>query len=178
MSYIVQKASKDINDIPCKKDISPIKIALIGEIYIASEPFANLEIERKLNYMGAEVHNYLGPSMWVKEHLINKLIPFSRNKSLTLAKEFFNTNDIGGHGINTVGNAIISAKQGFDGVIQLYPLTCTPEIIASSCFEFIQNKYDIPIMKLVLDEMTGEAGYLTRLEAFVDMLKMKNSKVI
>lgn len=28
-------------------------------------------------------------------------------------------------------------------------------------------------MTLVVDEMTGEAGYLTRLEAFVDLLKKR-----
>ncbi|MDD4707501.1 MAG: CoA protein activase, partial [Firmicutes bacterium] len=31
----------------------------------------------------------------------------------------------------------------------------------------------IPVMTLVLDEMTGEAGYMTRLEAFVDLIRRK-----
>ena len=31
----------------------------------------------------------------------------------------------------------------------------------------------MPIMTLIIDELTGEAGYMTRLEAFVDMLKLR-----
>ena len=49
-----------------------------------------------------------------------------------------------------------------------------PEIVAQSTFSEIRKKYDIPIMSLVIDELTGEAGYITRLEAFVDMIKLKN----
>jgi len=37
----------------------------------------------------------------------------------------------------------------------------------------VQKKYGIPIITLIIDEMTGEAGYMTRLEAFVDMIKMR-----
>lgn len=46
-------------------------------------------------------------------------------------------------------------------------------IIAQSTFSELQMKYNIPIMTLILDEMTGEAGYMTRIEAFVDMLERK-----
>jgi len=48
-----------------------------------------------------------------------------------------------------------------------------PEIVAESILPTIQKDYDIPILTLVVDEMTGEAGYLTRLEAFVDLLKKR-----
>lgn len=62
---------------------------------------------------------------------------------------------------------------GFDGVVHIYPLTCMPEIVAQSTFNEVQKKYNIPIMTLIVDEMTGEAGYTTRLEAFIDMILMK-----
>lgn len=31
----------------------------------------------------------------------------------------------------------------------------------------------MPILTLLIDEMTGEAGYITRIEAFIDMLKRR-----
>ena len=63
-----------------------------------------------------------------------------------------------------------------NGVIHLYPLTCMPEIIAQCAFDEIQKKYGIPIMTLIIDEMTGESGYITRFEAFIDMLEMKREE--
>jgi predicted nucleotide-binding protein (sugar kinase/HSP70/actin superfamily) len=33
-------------------------------------------------------------------------------------------------------------------------------------------------MTLVVDEMTGEAGYITRLEAFVDLLSKRRGKLV
>jgi predicted nucleotide-binding protein (sugar kinase/HSP70/actin superfamily) len=43
--------------------------------------------------------------------------------------------------------------------------------------ELCQRKIkDIPIMTLVLDELQGEAGMKTRLESFVDIIKMKKGE--
>ena len=46
-----------------------------------------------------------------------------------------------------------------------------PEIVASSILPRVQNDYHIPIMTLIMDELTGYAGVQTRLEAFVDLLE-------
>lgn len=87
------------------------------------------------------------------------------------------TDYIGGHGIYTIGNAELMCRGGLDGIIQIYPFTCMPEITAKSVLGEIQLQNGVPIMTLIIDEMTAEAGYITRLEAFVDMLKMKKDKV-
>ena len=42
----------------------------------------------------------------------------------------------------------------------------------------ISKDKDFPIMSLVIDEMTGEAGYITRIEAFVDLLERRERKCI
>jgi predicted nucleotide-binding protein (sugar kinase/HSP70/actin superfamily) len=41
----------------------------------------------------------------------------------------------------------------------------------------VQLQNNVPIMTLILDEMTAETGYITRLEAFVDMLQMRKDRV-
>ena len=70
-----------------------------------------MDIEQKLGNMGVEVYNYLSISEWVHEHFLLNLLPFKRkHKAITTAKEFLNTNDIGGHGMESVGNSVISSK--------------------------------------------------------------------
>ncbi len=50
-----------------------------------------------------------------------------------------------------------------------------PEIVTKAILPTIQTDKDFPIMSLVVDEMTGEAGFITRIEAFIDMLSMKRN---
>lgn len=171
---IIKNTKKQLNEIAVDKKYKPLKVAMVGEIYAASHPGINFELVKKLGNMGVDVYNNLSVSHWIFDHFIRNIIPFkTKNKNHKAGKECFNTDDIGGHGIQTVGASIISAKRKFDGVIQIYPFTCMPEIIAQSALMEVQKKYDIPIMTLIVDEMTGEQGYMTRLEAFVDMLQMR-----
>ncbi|GFN34217.1 acyl-CoA dehydratase activase-related protein [Tepidimicrobium xylanilyticum] len=174
MDQTIEKLSK----IKIKENYIPIKIGLIGEIYTVIEPFVNLEIERKLGHMGVLVEKSLTPTIWLEHHI--KSYPFgSKTERLKykLAKPYLKTL-VGGHGRETVGSAIYYRNLGFDGAIQLLPLNCMPEIVAKSILSTVSRDLDFPIMTLILDEMTGEAGYLTRLEAFVDLLKRRkeNSK--
>lgn len=174
---IINSTIKALMQVPVDKRLKPIKVSIVGEMYICAHPLINFEIEKKLGNMGVEVHNNLSISHWISEYSIKKMLPFKlKNKSLEAGKEFIKTDDIGGHGIHTIGYSILSARNNLDGVIHLYPLTCMPEIIAQCAFSEIQKKYSIPIMTLIIDEMTGESGYMTRLEAFIDMLEMKRDQ--
>lgn len=170
----INLAKWTLQTIKIDKRLKLLKVAIVGEIYAAVEPYVNLDIERKLGNMGVEVYNKLGISHWIMEHFVKKILPAkSKNTPHEAGKEFMRTDDIGGHGLETIGNAILSGKHKYDGVIHLYPFTCMPENIAQSTFREIQRKYNIPIMTLIIDEMTGEAGYMTRIEAFIDMLERK-----
>ena len=51
-----------------------------------------------------------------------------------------------------------------------------PEIVTKAILPTIQKEKDLPIMTLIVDEMTGEVGYVTRIEAFIDMLKTKHER--
>lgn len=165
-----------LNKIEVDKSKKPIKIGLIGEIYTVIEPFVNLEVERKLGHMGVLVEKSLTPTIWVEHHVAK--FPFgskTENEKYKLAKPYLDTL-IGGHGRETIGSAIYYANKGFDGVIQLLPLNCMPEIVAKSILSTVSKDLNFPIMTLILDEMTGEAGYMTRLEAFVDLLKRRREE--
>jgi predicted nucleotide-binding protein (sugar kinase/HSP70/actin superfamily) len=80
---------------------------------------------------------------------------------------------IGGHGVNSIGETILYARHGFDGVVQLAPFACIPEIVAKSIIPSISREMGIPILTLFIDEQTGKAGVQTRLEAFVDLLEKR-----
>ena len=179
INKLTRQACKKIRSLPEKEPEDLLRVAIIGEIFVTSDAYSNLDIERKLGHYGVDITTYMGPATWVRDHLLDKINPFQKNeKAQELAREYWHVDDIGGHGVQTVGNAVLSSRRGFDGIIHLYPLTCMPEISAQSAFSAIRRHYDVPIMTLVVDEMTGEAGYDTRLEAFVDMLRMRKTNTL
>lgn len=176
MMDLMNSTIESLNNIKLKENFQPIKIAIIGEIYTIIEPFVNLEIEKKLGHMGVLVDKSLTPTKWIEHHVAR--FPFGskeENGKYKLAKPYLETL-VGGHGRETVGSTIYYANRGFDGVIQLLPLNCMPEIVAKSIISTVSKDLDFPIMTLVLDEMTGEAGFVTRLEAFIDLLKRRREE--
>lgn len=175
---LIKKTEEDLKDVKIDKSLNPLKIGIIGEIYTIIEPFVNLEIEKKLGDLNVLVEKSLTPTRWIEHHVYS--YPFGskyENMKFKLAKPYLK-NLVGGHGRETIGSAIYYNNLGFDGVIQILPLNCMPEIVAKSILKTVEKDYDFPIMTLVVDEMTGEAGYLTRLEAFVDLISKRREKKI
>lgn len=155
---------------------NPIRVAIIGEIYTIIEPFSNLYIEDKLMEYGVSSKRRLTPSWWVK----NTMLSPTKLNSLDIKTASRNYLDlcIGGHARECVGEAVLAQKEGFDGAIQIFPMGCMPEIVAKSILPSISKDLNFPIMTLVVDEMTGEAGYLTRIEAFLDLLERRRTNVL
>jgi predicted nucleotide-binding protein (sugar kinase/HSP70/actin superfamily) len=71
---------------------------------------------------------------------------------------------------------VLYARHGYDGVIQLAPFSCIPEIVAMSILPKVSQELDIPVTTFFLDEQTSKAGVETRLEAFIDLLQMRREK--
>ena len=105
--------------------------------------------------------------------MIKKGLRLPVDKSYVEAARPYLKTMIGGHAQETIGHAVMMAKAGFDGLIQIYPLTCMPEIVAQGILKNISRDFDIPIMTMIIDELTGEDGYLTRIEAFVELLRRR-----
>lgn len=163
-----------MREVPVHDDRPALKIGILGEIYVVLEPYTTADIERRLGEMGVEVTKYLYPSDWALFNLFIKalkLIP--EHRSIAAAAKPYLNYSVGGDGLKTVGQTVLCAQDGFDGVIQLYPFTCMPEIVAQYMLPRIQEDYKIPILSLGLDEHTGVAGMQTRLEAFIDLVRRK-----
>jgi len=174
ITELILNTIRKLQNIEIDANKKPIKIGIVGEIYTIIEPFVNLEIEKKLGHLGVIVDKSLTPYKWANHHIYSFLSGGAKEEKRKFeeAKPYLSTL-IGGHARETIGSAIIYAKENYDGIIQILPLSCMPEIVAESILPTIQKNYNIPILTLVVDEMTGEAGYLTRLEAFVDLLKKR-----
>lgn len=155
----------------------PLKIGVVGEIYTILDPFTSLDVEKYLGSLNAEVDRSIYLSGWVGQHVFQGLAQGYRpmNRYPEYAKPYLG-HFIGGHGVETVGAAVDFARQHYDGIIQIFPLTCMPEIVAASILPKIQADYGIPVMTLVVDEHTGKAGAETRMEAFVDLLERSRPK--
>ncbi len=150
---------------------SPLKVGLIGEIYVVLEPSVNADIEEMLGELGVEVHRSIYLTNWTRDNTIA-----DGEKDVKEAARPYLDQLIGGHGQNSVGETVLYGENGYAGVIHLAPFTCIPEIVSKSIMPEISKKYDIPVLTLFLDEQTGKTGIKTRIEAFVDLIKKKRQK--
>ena len=148
---------------------NPVKIVTTGEYYAVLEPFFNLDLERVLGRLGVEVHRSLMLGDWVKFNMIFEALGFRKSEIDRAAKPYLRWN-IGGEGLVTVGQAVLHAQKGFDGLVELLPFTCIPEITVLNIFPRLGQDLKLPIIAFILDEQSGQAGMKTRLEAFVDLL--------
>ena len=65
-----------------------------------------------------------------------------------------------------------------DGIITLTAFGCGPDSLMVERITRKAKRFNKPLLNLTIDEQTGEAGFITRLEAFVDMLFRKKRKQI
>ncbi len=176
MLRCLNKAFKDFKDIALDRNREVLKIGVTGEIYTIIEDFVNLDIGKKLNDMGVQVHKSHSVSGWVVENALYRTIGRSKEGDVRKAAQPYMKTFIGGHARESIGHSVLYAQEGYDGVIQLMPFSCMPEIVAMSILPRVQKDCDIPILTLIIDEMTGETGYITRLEAYVELLKNRREK--
>ncbi len=149
-----------------------LRLGIIGEFYVLLEPFVNLDVEEYLGNSGVSLERSVYLTDWIspsKQNIIGG-IPYS--EIVEAAKPYLN-HFVGGEGLPSVGHTVLYAQEGFDGVLHLFPFTCMPDTIAKSILPKISKDYDIPVLSLVLDEQTGKAGMVTRLEAFIDLMWSK-----
>ncbi|MCX7695638.1 MAG: 2-hydroxyacyl-CoA dehydratase [Caloramator sp.] len=166
---VLEKYKEKVDRVEIDLFKTPIKIGIIGEIYTIIDSLSNLYIEDILMNLGVSTKRTLYPSWWVKNTALSAL-KINKSPIYKEAKQYLKM-CIGGHAQECVGEAMLNYKMGFDGLIQIFPVGCMPEIVSKAILPDIEKKYNIPILSLVVDEMTGEAGYYTRVEAFLDLIE-------
>jgi len=171
-----EEAFSVLQSVPQDKQRRVLRIGMVGEIYVLLEPASNLEMEEMLGEMGVWVNRSMFLSGWTGSNVILDLLRITGEKDVKRAAARYLPEMIGGHGQDSVGHTIIYANEGLDGVIQIAPFTCIPEIVAKSILTKISHERQIPVLTVFMDEQTGKAGLQTRLEAFVDLLRRRKEK--
>lgn len=173
---LIEDTKNELLTVEIDLGIQPLKVGIVGEIYTTIDSFTNFYIESKLGNMGIEVDRAVTISGWIIEHILKSALHLPRDiRYAEVAKPYLGAM-IGGHAQETIGNTILYAKNNYDGVIQIYPFSCMPEIVAESILPTVENDFNIPVLTLIIDEMTGEAGYLTRIEAFIDLMNKRRER--
>jgi predicted nucleotide-binding protein (sugar kinase/HSP70/actin superfamily) len=153
---------------------TPLKIALVGELYTVMDPNINRGVEQKLGELGAEVTR----TSWFSTHILRSLrwgrvhSANERARCLDAARRYLGY-DVGAECNVSVGEAVLRSREGYDGVVHLMPFACMPETTASGVLAHVAKDCDLPILTLILDEQEIEARIQTLLEAFVEMLRWK-----
>lgn len=171
---------EDFKKIPIDKNRIVPKVYLLGEFFVLLDPFTNQEIEKTLGDLGVEVQRQIFFSDWL-EHVLQPSIFYKkeshRQRCVRYAEDYMKR-AIGGECIETVGDTVYGARNGIDGIVHIMPFSCMPEIVAQNILPKVSKNEDIPILELVLDEQTGKAGNITRIEAFIDLVKRKKMRQI
>ena len=178
----IKKAEKimleEMSKIEIDKDREVLHVDITGEIYVVNDEFSNQNIEKELGRMGVEVRRSLTVSSFLKDAVIPKQFRKGEThlqRANRLAKPYL-MRDIGGDALECVSDVAYANERGIDGIIHVSPFTCMPEIMSQNIFPAMRETCEIPILPLILDEQTGRAGYITRIEAFVDLMRRRKRK--
>jgi predicted nucleotide-binding protein (sugar kinase/HSP70/actin superfamily) len=75
-----------------------------------------------------------------------------------------------------VGAAYLAlAREEVAGIVVAIPFGCGPDGVMVETVRLLAAEGGVPLLALTLDEHAGEAGLVTRIEAFVDMLGWKRT---
>lgn len=180
LKKIKKAVKKEMAKTEIDKNRDILYVDITGEIYLVGDPFSNQYIERELGRMGVQTRRSLTVSSFLKDAIIPKIFRGRKETHLQraerLAKPYLNR-DIGGDALECVSDVVFADANKKDGIIHISPFTCMPEIMSQNIFPAMREEHNIPILTLVMDEQSGKAGYITRLEAFVDLMRRKKRKM-
>lgn len=175
LKKVYEEALKEIEKTEIDPNREVLYVDLTGEIFLVNDEFSNQNIERELGRMGVETRRSLTVGSFLKDAIIPKAFRGPEThlqRAERMAKPYL-MRDIGGDALECVSDVVYADEKGKDGIIHISPFTCMPEIMSQNIFPTMRGEHEIPILTLIMDEQTGKAGYITRLEAFVDLMRRK-----
>lgn len=175
---LCKKIKEDFKTIQINKDKNVPVVYLLGEFFVLLDPYTNHGIEKTLGELGIEVRRQIWFGEWL-EHVLQPSFLYKkeshRERCVRFAKKYMKR-AIGGECIETIGDSVFAAQNGIDGIIHIMPFSCMPEIVSQNILPKVSREENIPVLSLVLDEQTGNAGYITRIEAFADLIKRRKMR--
>lgn len=140
-----------------------LKFAILGFPYTVYDRFVNVDLVEKLRRLGVQV---LTTEMVPHRDLLKQAKKLPKNL-------FWN-----------FSNQVVRAALYYldhkpvDGIIHITAFGCGPDAMADKIIELeARQRGKTPFLSITIDEHTGEAGLMTRLEAFVDMLRFRRELI-
>ena len=147
------------NKKPVRTEAPRLRIGLAGHPYNIYDRYISMNLIKRLKDMGAEVKTAeMLPHMAIER------------EASRLPKKLFWTYEK-----EVVGTVFHWANtRSVDGIIYVLSFACGPDSLVQVLLEHeLRATNSVPMMPLVIDEHSAEAGLITRVEAFVDMLSRK-----
>lgn len=134
------------------------KIILISHPYNLYDDYVNLRMKERLEKLGVE-------PIFLDE-VPNSTASTGSLQESTLAIEFHW--EFGKEIFEKIGEIL---KYNITGVIEVSSFACGCDAVLKGFIEKEFKSQKIPFLYLIIDEHTGEAGFQTRLEAFIDTIQ-------
>ena len=137
------------------------QIGLLGHAYLLHDDYLNLGLIEKMLGAGASVISCHDLDAMEIDNAAKNIIPQSwyfEERILSAAYLFYHDEQI-------------------SGIIYLLSFGCGAGSITNEIIDYeLRGEQTIPFLRVILDEHTGETGLMTRLESFLDMIRLKKEK--
>jgi len=156
----LQKAARAKPPAPRTDDERDITIGVAGHLYNVYDSRASLGMLGRIGQMGARIRTV--------DEVSRRDV---RRQLKTLPRKIrwdFESRMVG---------AVLhwSRTRSVAGVIYVSSFACGPGSMIGALIEDQMNREDsVPLMSIILDEHSGEGGLITRIEAFLDMVRRSN----
>ena len=151
--------------LPKKKYKGDLRFLLLGHAYNIFDTFINLDFQKKLRDQEVEVLTIenLPESLFKVPVIVNKRLRnyWKHEEEIMQAIRYFLT----------------KGRNEIDGVIFLVSFACGPDSLISELVMRDMKVVGLPFLEITMDEHSGEAGMITRIEAFVEMARRKKRKL-
>lgn len=156
-----QEKAQIITGMPERSETKKLRIGLAGHPYNLHDDYMSMHLVKRLRDKGVEL---VTAEMTHKNSIekASKILP----KQLYWSYE----KEVVGAATHWVRDKLV------DGVIYVIAFPCGPDSIIEVVLNNISKQFgNIPMLSLVLDEHSGEAGLVTRIEAFIDQLSERKA---
>ena len=147
--------------LPKRKDEGDLTFLLLGHGYNIFDTFINLDFQKKLKDHGVNVFTIenLPESIFKEPVIINKRLRnyWHHEEEIMQAIRYFLT----------------KGRNEIDGVVFLISFACGPDSLISELVMRDMKVVGLPFLEIIMDEHSADAGLLTRVEAFVEMVRRK-----
>lgn len=137
-----------------------LRVAILGHAYLTYDKLTSMDIAGHLSKMGVNVIT------------LEMIAPALLEKAATRQPKklfwIYNRQVMG-----AAYHLLFEQEGQIDGIIQLTAFGCGPDSMIKELINIRGKKMGVAILDINIDEHSGQAGLITRLEAFIDLLERK-----